>query len=336
MRIKKHNQSGLVSIMVAAVLMILMSLITLGFTRVVQNEQRQALDNQLSRQAFFAAESGINIASSDPSFPEKRESCDVAKYNNGEIDPNTPEVVFTCILINPTPEDLVFNNDSISSNKSKVVPLKTSSAARTVTFQWNDSSSTKVENNCEGVLNLATNPNTWDKISAFKVDLIGIPREPFTRQNLIDNQFSAIFYPCVNNPSRENVVFASASGNDDIGRIIPVNCEQNNANEQYRCRVNITSIPNTYREIYARFNAVYGSLNVRITASDVGGNTLLFSGSQAVIDSTGKANDVFRRLQARVPLYNNYFLPTAGIQTVNDVCKLYRVLATEVQDGCSP
>jgi len=58
----QRNQSGMVSIMVTMILMIVMSLIVVGFAQVSRRNQRVALDRQLSTQAFYAAESGVNDA----------------------------------------------------------------------------------------------------------------------------------------------------------------------------------------------------------------------------------------------------------------------------------
>lgn len=333
---KNYNQNGLVSIMIASVMMILMSLITLGFTRVVQNEQRQALDNQLSRQAFYAAESGINIAASSPSFSSgtAKTDCDVSDYNDGVIDPAEPEVSFTCILINPTPDDLVFNNDSITTNKSKVVPLKISQDPATLTFEWRDNNRTEVLSGCSDTTDyvFATDSESWGKVAPLKLDIIAVPKGSFDRSSLISNQLNTIFYPC-NDSASSSVVYSSLVGDAVVGKVTPVNCSNSGF---YQCRITITDVPATATDVfYARFNALYNEVNVRITANDASNNRLTFSDAQTVVDSTGRANDVFQRLQARIPMYNNYNIPNAGVQTLGDFCKLYKVQQDQVLDECN-
>lgn len=319
--------------MVASVLMVIMALITLGFTRLVQNEQRQVIDNQLSRQAFYAAESGINIAASRPGFPGTgKPLCDVSEYNNGQVSPIEPGVAFTCLLINPTPEDLVFSNDSITTNKSKVVPIKTDPRPSTITFQWKDVNNQRVEADCNSIPEFGINAGAWNKVSPLKVDLIGIPNGTFNRDDLINTQFNAVFTPC-EGTAATRVEYNDAKDAQNIGKIIPVSC---NITGEYPCAVTITNVIGNQSEFYAKFSAIYGEINVRITANDSNNDRLLFSNAQAVVDSTGRANDVFQRLQARVPLYNNYNLPLAAIQTQEDICKLYQVQQNQVVDGCSP
>lgn len=343
---KKYNQKGIVSIMIASVMMIIMALITLGFTRLVQNEQRQAIDNQLSQQAFYAAESGINIAASDPDFPgERKDDCDVSGYNNGvitdEVDAsgNPIDVVFTCLLIDPRPSDLVFGNDSITTNRSKVVPIRTNSAPSEIIFQWKGASTSREPNCNAGSMDFDINDAAWDKIPLLKLDLIGIPNAtPFTREDLATNQFSVVLYPCENGGVNQ-IAFMDGAGDEDIGKIVPVNCVDNPSVE-YPCQIGITvasliAARGAQREYFARFNSIYNELNVRITTNDGLGNSLLFAGAQAVVDSTGRANDVFHRLQARVPLYENYSLPSGTIHTLDDICKLYEVRESQVIDNCN-
>ncbi|MCA9330399.1 hypothetical protein KDA11_07130, partial [Candidatus Saccharibacteria bacterium] len=56
----KHNEQGIVSIFVTIIIILLMSLIILAMVRNATREGRQSLDRQLSDQAFYNAESGIN------------------------------------------------------------------------------------------------------------------------------------------------------------------------------------------------------------------------------------------------------------------------------------
>jgi hypothetical protein len=328
---KNANQSGLVSIMVASVLMVIMALITLGFTRLVQNEQRQAIDNQLSKQAFYAAESGINIAASSPGFPTRQEDCDLSNFGNGIISEDDPDVVFTCILINPTPDDLVYGNDSITANKSKVVPIKTKPGPSSITFQWKHNNRSNVVNNCATNTEFDINAEVWNKISPLKLDIYGIPTGVFNSSDLVSRQFSAILYPC-QGATPTSISYGSASGDGNVGKIIPVNCQNPG---EYPCEVTITGVIVDQQEFYARFSAIYSEINVRITANDIVGNRLVFYDNQAVVDSTGRANDVFHRLQARIPLYDNYNYPAGTIQTLTDICKLYDIQATRVVDRCN-
>jgi Tfp pilus assembly protein PilX len=61
-KIIQNNQDGMASILITILMMIVVSLVVLGFSQVTRTEQRESLNRQLSMQAFYAAESGINDA----------------------------------------------------------------------------------------------------------------------------------------------------------------------------------------------------------------------------------------------------------------------------------
>jgi hypothetical protein len=62
------------------------------------------------------------------------------------------------------------------------------------------------------------------------------------------------------------------------------------------------------------------SLNVRAN-----NGTVLLSGAQALVDATGKAQDVVRRVQVHIPLGGNQYAPDFGVQSATGICKRYLV-----------
>ena len=56
------DDKGLVSFMITIIMMLVITLIVIGFTQVSNRNRRESLDRQLSTQAFYAAESGVNEA----------------------------------------------------------------------------------------------------------------------------------------------------------------------------------------------------------------------------------------------------------------------------------
>jgi hypothetical protein len=67
MRKHKHQktyrgESGIASIFIVLILMTVVGLISVGFSRLMNRELRQAVDRQLSAEAYYAAESGVNDA----------------------------------------------------------------------------------------------------------------------------------------------------------------------------------------------------------------------------------------------------------------------------------
>lgn len=78
----KSDERGVVAIIVAVLLMTVLSLIVLATSQNSTREQRETIDRQLSDQAFYNAETGINDVANylyttrnDPSVPTTRYLC---------------------------------------------------------------------------------------------------------------------------------------------------------------------------------------------------------------------------------------------------------------------
>src|SRR3954464_6641054 len=58
---KLNSEAGMASFLIVMILMLVITLIVIGFAQVTRRNSREALDRQLSSQAFYAAESGVNV-----------------------------------------------------------------------------------------------------------------------------------------------------------------------------------------------------------------------------------------------------------------------------------
>jgi hypothetical protein len=78
----------------------------------------------------------------------------------------------------------------------------------------------------------------------------------------------------------------------------------------------------------------YDQSDISITKPvDTGGQPAFFANSQAVIDVTGKARQVLKRLQAVVPIgKTNPPLPSYGTEA-QDLCKLLNTTIDTLPDG---
>src|SRR5580704_6402782 len=116
MKLNNKHEAGIVSIMVTMVMLIVISLIVLGFAEISRTEQRNTTDAQLSVSAYYGAESGINdaLAVISAYYPPGQQipvkpDCNVDNnladpyhWLNGIVN-NNDKVSYTCLTVNPTP-----------------------------------------------------------------------------------------------------------------------------------------------------------------------------------------------------------------------------------------
>ncbi|MBQ3309854.1 hypothetical protein IJG73_00180 [Candidatus Saccharibacteria bacterium] len=145
-----------------------------------------------------------------------------------------------------------------------------------------------------------------------------------TNNSISAKDFSASNNKAVNNKERRGAQDVDVPGNKRLYRVI---CADSNQAVEWFCEANI-SVPNVYgggtnRNDGATFIIVtlpYGAptTDLSVQLYDRNGNVINFSGVQARVDSTGRANDLYRRIETRVELVDvNYPYPEFTIQ-MND------------------
>lgn len=325
--IKKSSQNGFTSIIVCLLIMIVLSLITVGFAQIMGREQRAALDRQLSTQAFYAAESGVNDASlelaTNPQYT-KLDDCNPVTIGGAEvskeIDPVGP-VRSTCVNVNPFPQELLYSPISTNQNNPTVIPMigvdpaGVSAAISRIEIRWSQA----VGNSG---LHPFRNPNaqTWPVQGAWssRTGVVKLGVIPFSngdgRAQILD-RFSE-FYLNPNSGGAPGSVAYSTALRENIGQIVDGGCSGSS------CTVSITGIP-SYTDLKIVISSIYRSSNVEIRAFSSGGVQLNLGGAQASIDSTGRSGDVLRRISVRKPLTAIYEGSNGNaLVSSEDICKL--------------
>ena len=338
-------QNGFVSIISAALIMILMTLITVGFSRVMAREQRQALDRQLSTQAFYAAETGINDVRAKLEAGEAvnpKTDCEVGpEYNNGQISKpgqtttgitssDGLDVRYTCLLINTTPSNQEF---STSPQESKFLNLETAGNQpfSSLTFEWsgaeatidslfdcspNPPPNTTARPSAPGIFNIPENWGTRHPI--LRVDLVNV-QGGLSRNALSTNTLNYYFMPCIDEGFSGGIVFNTANPK---GWYVNGDCDLNAG--EYVCQVTVDVAGAASQRFAVRARSIFSSANVRITGETPGGVEASFENGQIVVDSTGIANDVVRRLKANISPNSGseeLIFPEFSIQTEAGICK---------------
>ena len=327
-----NKQAGMVSILVSMIMIIVISLIVLGFSKLSRSNQQTALDRQLSTQAFYAAETGINDAKayvlSNPTAPSSANCNDYINTLGNKNKLNGDDIAYTCLVVNNEPPSIKYATIPVNSAVSTPLFSKSVNITRlNISWQANaagslNSASCSSGTNLPSVLGGSTN---WDcAYGLLRLDLM--PVTSATGAAALANTTRTFYFKPSNGGSGQVAVSGNGvngfSSTSARGTLSPVLCSS--ATKTCSVRLDLSGVA-SQRNYYARISAVYKDLqSISISGQS---SAVTFTGSQVIIDSTGKARDVLRRLQTRVSLTGNSLQPAAGLQTTGSICKLISVKA---------
>ena len=340
------NQKGMVSVIVTIILIILMTLVVLAMSQNANREQRQALDRQLSDQAFYNAESAVNdwadYLYKNPGAPDEKTVCNTdssqpgfpsgfpGKVPNPSIDGPDGVNSYTCILYDKAPAELIYDN--VNTNDSIVVPitpfgLSGSSEMRSLKFTWRAAEGGTNTSGCNvsgSTLPQSLNSSGNCNVGGLRIDLIN---SNGTRGDIINNNFPAYLLPSDGGGS---ITYAPGSL-ENQGVIGRADCSSDN-----RCELTVNNINLANNErLFLHIKSIYTTNDLTITgchsaspSCSTGNPRQLtqFAEAQISIDATGKANDVLRRIAVRIPAQSQFDTPgSAAIRTTQSICKLVTV-----------
>lgn len=340
------DQKGAVSIFSVIFFIIITSIITVGFIRVINIEQQQAIDNSSSANALAAARSGIEdgkrvlllaqrLAGTDDTNPATgplknklatalhNEACNAvlgqteitAALGIDSLDGKVYKSgedggqYYTCLTINQFTGD--YQNEA-QLDKSVIVPLKPDGGAISgLNFKWHIPSQDGVYTATE--MNIAgKNPTIaqlGDYPSHMRLQLIAVPKGPFTVNEIESwTGFLGTSAP------------ASATASDLTLQLDSIDAAQRSdpkitackigASAEYACEanINLSSIYAVDKDYYLRVTAIHKKAGFQVIMKN-GSDTVRFDGVQPTIDATGKSGDTFRRLRARVSFTAQVDLP---------------------------
>ena len=357
----RNSEQGFVSIIVASILMVIMTLITIGFTQIMQREQRQALDRQLSTQAYYAAESAVNdfytylqASYDDPvnyQFPvEEKRDCDTntlsPNFGGGELSADGV-VSYTCLQYDLDPETIELNNGSVETDQSKVIPIRLSNTGsgntiQQITLGWEHSEAGNfgLSGSCSAT-DLTFPSARPGAVPVMRVDLVRLPQtgsiNQIDQQEIINETLNLYLSP-KNGCGTNDIAYTQHDEPDEKGSIIPVNCSDNPDGRDCELRINMqdgsaTDPPDARMsdQYVMRVRSIYANANATISATDtLTGNRTELTGAQVEVDATGRANDVLRRVQVRLRAVERQDLeasyPEPVFQAMEGFCKVLTVV----------
>ena len=334
-----RHQEGMASIVAVSVLVVLMTLISLGFARLMSRTTQNAANRQFSSAAIYAGQSAINdvsayikdhpTAHSDQCSGNDTLIGSAANpgpfYNDSNLSGDNG-TKYSCLLLNQTPTDLFFQ--TITSLKSRVVKMTTSAypgSLEKAMISWQPSNGLTTgyplsSSNLNDIptWNSATGNICKDGGGNFKscIPMLRLTIYPIPTggdlTNVVANSKTVFLYPQNGSGAASAVPSQSYTAITD-GSILPVNCGQLatgggvfTGSTNFVCNIILTNLtsavppPGITDYLVLKITPIYSQADVRLQTNDLWGTQLKFVNGQAVVDVTTASGGTTKRLQARV------------------------------------
>lgn len=386
--LKRRKESGAVSLFVVIFAMLLITIVTVSFVRLMIRDQEQATINDLSQSAYDSALAGVEDAKrallwyrtlcanggdcngaaaliNSTECNEGLREVITVPNNNGEVlvqqqqSGNDAQLnqAYTCVKMQLETDDYL---GSLDANTSKLIPLETTGSFTSVTVQWfsredlgaNATAINLIPKSLADASAPLYQQTNWplDRPSLLRVQLMQFAGS-FTLDDFDDeagsrsNANTVFLYPAAVGlgESEDNLLDTVNLADDDRKTATsapqPVRCVSTLIGGGYACSVRLV-LPNPIggnannRTAYLRLTTLYNGAHIRVTPSGA-----QFDGVQPSIDSTGRANDVFRRVETRVDLIDtNFPFPEAAVDLTGNLCKDFLVTdrASDFDAACTP
>jgi hypothetical protein len=323
---RQLGERGMASIIITTVLISVVGLIIIGFSLVVRRNQRETLDRQLSVQAYYAAETAVNDARARAEAEllatgsvTQQSNCSGAAYPTPSL--GVSGVAATCVMVNGSLVSMSYS--SVVEGKDTIVPViptLPASVISTITITWrvNNGAAANPQIGCGGVGGGLPLRSSWScGYGLMRADIIDTIRG--------GNTATTAFLVPNNGGAAGSLAFSPTGG----GRVVTSGCSA----VECRAVINVSSVQAPGKAYYMRLRSIYKDSSVSVSARDAANNPIRLSG-QILIDSTGKSQDVLRRIQVRVPVMKSSDLvPFGAIESTGSICKRFMVAPGYLQGG---
>lgn len=349
-----NRQQGAVSLFVVVFSALLVTIVTISFIQIMLRNQQEATTADLSQSAYDSALAGVEdakralvagpIANSNscdsvavalgiPIVPNKGA---VIRQDAGDTSSTALEQAYTCVKVDQQPSKI---SKQLIDGQSTLIPLTTLNKEPfdKIEISWKLDSNTTPTINTDGKL---PRQSTWS------------PTQPaMIRAQLM--QFGANFSlsefdsnPSTGAPSSNAATMFMYPSRIGIDTAFSNDAEPTPAmcviGDEYTCKITLSLADpiggnSSNRQAFLRLTSLYNASSIKIVVKNTAGTELQFSGVQAVVDSTGRAGNLFRRVSASVDLYPTAFpYPEAALDLDGDLCKKFRVTDTDYDAGAAP
>lgn len=315
----------------------------------VEDSKRLLLLDQACRNGTAA--SGVNCsaiaAALTPAPGQTQTDCDtlarsgiVTETNNETIiqqdvgDSNLDQA-YTCVKVAKNTRDYL---GQLETNESIIVPLRGSAPFSSVELSWFSEKDISSQTNSPVV----GFPSTGSDVKLPRVGIrwqFNYPALMRAQVIQMGNSFTLSDFDDPNSrtlflyPSRVGATqkdFALDARRNPLSAPQPIRCRDSLAGGGYACTVTL-QIPapadgNTAnRNAYLRLSALYNQAHFSLKLKDNIGGDVSFADVQPEVDSTGRANNLFRRVVSRIELRGEFNYPDVEIDVTGDLCKNFTV-----------
>lgn len=253
---------------------------------------------------------------------------------------------YTCVTVKLLTDEYI---GYLGKDESSVIPLVGVTDFNTVKIEWfndsdlrGDSTSTGIDypsNSGTGTPLLSEASWTGTTSSTAKQNIPSIMRTQLIQFHKTEIGFNLTDFDSIssdNAPNSTLFLYPASAGTtvafaenirltkDNPGAPSLETCPKNITPGGYACSA-ILTLPRTVGADYGAYlnlKSLYKGSHYRITLSNSTTGPVQFDKVQPVIDSTGRADDLFRRVQSRVSLINvNFPYPNGEIQVKGNLCK---------------
>lgn len=385
--------------------MLLITVVTVSFLRLMTADQQQSSNNDLSQSAYDSAQAGVEDAKrtllsykqycSTSTVAEcaiagngshvASDVCNAALANNIGVaaTSKTSEVMiqqsatdnaklldqaYTCVTIQLETKDYIGN---VAANETQLVPLISDDSFDRVRIEW--FSREDVASNAVSLAGIGGSgqplytAGNWpiNRPSLLRAQLIQVATNGFkiadfdTVNGPQSNAATMFLYPTsqIGISEREMTTYdqrkVSSTDNpnpkDALTTPTPVSCKADLSAGGFACATTLVlpqavGAGSNNRTGFLRLTPLYNATHFRVTlwngAVNPANPNALFKDVQPIVDSTGRANDLFRRIESRVDLFDTTFpYPEAAIDVTGNFCKDFAVTDTQYiagTSGCTP
>ncbi len=248
-------------------------------------------------------------------------------------DPNTntpTEQAYTCVIVSNEVSD--YRGTMDSANRVKVIPLKVSREDSTpykIRFSWFTAvNGTKTENLNHGGYLLSSPASTIPPamaLSVISVPLLADGSVDLNNMQTNSNNFTTVLsLPATpdasNDPSiisRDDLIAHSNSERPDVHKPVQVGCQSPGTNvdgtvREFACVTQLETggcLGSGECYVYLVASMPYGTItsDFKVEKLDSFGTVIPFKDVQVIVDSTGRANDLHRRVETRLSPADDYY-----------------------------